>query len=185
MRGDGARRGEERGDRCHFDSFILLHLKTGVCVFCPAPNSPPQLSPPSQEIPRAGARVRIFEGGLPLASSAVDAGLYGGPDVDCQVQDGEDGFKFFFNYVEIAHKELEDINRSRQNKVSGVFLPSDDDSLSSLSSLSSSAWDGWLCLDFDDASLVLSNSYSRGECYKKILASLRSQQVAYKDGYTI
>ena len=48
-----------------------------------------------------------------------------------------------------------------------------------------SAWDGWLCLDFDDAGLVLSNKYERGECYKRVLNSLRSQQVTYKDGYTI
>ena len=118
------------GGESGHDTAILLHAHE-------------ELSPPSAEVCRGGggskfgAGGRLFEGGLDLAAAAVDAGLYAG-DADMQVETNEDGFKFFFNYVEITHAELEDINKSRQNKVAGIFMDDESDAkLASLQSLSS------------------------------------------------
>ncbi|GMH67003.1 hypothetical protein TL16_g04566 [Triparma laevis f. inornata] len=143
------------------DSAILLHKHV-------------ELSPPSQEILRAGAVTRIFEGGLPLASSCVDAGIYDG-DMDLGVDDDENGFKFFFNYVEITHKEIEEINSQFKTKVAGIQVEEEE---------KRDVFEGWMCVDFDDADVVLNNRYERGECWKMLRNKLKSSSVA-TDGWTI
>ncbi|GMI14443.1 hypothetical protein TrVE_jg13222 [Triparma verrucosa] len=138
------------------DSAILLHRHC-------------ELSPPSQEILRTGATTRIFEGGLALASSCVDEGLYDG-DMDLGVDDDENGFKFFFNYVEITHKEIEEINAASKSKITGIQLQGEEEMFD--------VFDGWMCVDFDDADVVLNNRYERGECYKMLRNKLRSTRIA-------
>jgi hypothetical protein len=44
------------------------------------------------------------------------------------------------------------------------------------------AFDGWLCLDFDEPDVVLSNDYSRGDCWRKIRNRARTLIKEFDEG---
>ena len=116
---------------------------------------------------RVGSHGSLFAGGTALAKAAFDGDLYG-PGAE---EEGQDWFKFFFNYMEMSSVEINDINAEIKRASEGGEgarggKDTDTDGGAEAGGSPFSSLDGWLCLEVDDPEIVLRTDYGRGDCWR-------------------
>ena len=118
----------------------------------------------------------MFEGGLELAKRAYGEGLYR----PGSGEEGQDDFRFFFNYIEMSHKELGEINEEMERGRRGEH-GRDADTDGGKEAGTVDELDGWLCVEVDDPGVVVGEEWARGQCWGMLRNAARARLVEARE----